>query len=208
MEANDGEFAPNEEVDELVWVPLESVRANLTWRPRPGTVRRGHEVPRAARASVLANSFQEQPRGLVLRVSRRSPRACPVPPVRRRRDRPPVVRRRARSSSRASRSTSWCPCAARSRRRSSTSPTSDGSKRARHLVEQEQRRLHGQRSHDRDALLLTARESIRVVVGAIAQTDAIEQCQGLVVDVARAFAFRARTGPTGRSPARSGAGRD
>ena len=31
MEANDGEFAPNEEVDELVWVPLESVPANLTW---------------------------------------------------------------------------------------------------------------------------------------------------------------------------------
>ena len=31
MEANEGEFSPNEEVDELVWVPLESVRANLTW---------------------------------------------------------------------------------------------------------------------------------------------------------------------------------
>ena len=31
MEANDVEFMPNEEVDELVWVPLESVRANLTW---------------------------------------------------------------------------------------------------------------------------------------------------------------------------------
>jgi 8-oxo-dGTP diphosphatase len=31
MEASDGEFAPNEEVDELVWVPLESVHANLTW---------------------------------------------------------------------------------------------------------------------------------------------------------------------------------
>jgi 8-oxo-dGTP diphosphatase len=31
MEANEGEFAPNEEVDELVWAPLESVHANLTW---------------------------------------------------------------------------------------------------------------------------------------------------------------------------------
>jgi 8-oxo-dGTP diphosphatase len=31
MEANEVEFVPNEEVDELVWVPLESVRANLTW---------------------------------------------------------------------------------------------------------------------------------------------------------------------------------
>jgi ADP-ribose pyrophosphatase YjhB (NUDIX family) len=31
MEANDGEFAPNEEVDELNWVPLESVRTSLTW---------------------------------------------------------------------------------------------------------------------------------------------------------------------------------
>jgi len=31
MEANEVDFTPNEEVDELVWVPLESVRANLTW---------------------------------------------------------------------------------------------------------------------------------------------------------------------------------
>lgn len=31
MEFTDGEFSPNEEVDELIWVPLESVRANLTW---------------------------------------------------------------------------------------------------------------------------------------------------------------------------------
>jgi 8-oxo-dGTP pyrophosphatase MutT (NUDIX family) len=31
MSANDGEFAPNDEVDELIWVPLEQVRTNLTW---------------------------------------------------------------------------------------------------------------------------------------------------------------------------------
>ena len=31
MEANEVEFAPNEEVDELVWVLFESVRAHLTW---------------------------------------------------------------------------------------------------------------------------------------------------------------------------------
>ena len=31
MEANEVEFAPNEEVDELTWVPLESVHAHLTW---------------------------------------------------------------------------------------------------------------------------------------------------------------------------------
>ena len=31
MEANEGEFAPNEEVDELIWVSPESVHANLTW---------------------------------------------------------------------------------------------------------------------------------------------------------------------------------
>jgi 8-oxo-dGTP diphosphatase len=31
MEANEGEFVPNEEVDELIWVSLESVHANLTW---------------------------------------------------------------------------------------------------------------------------------------------------------------------------------
>jgi 8-oxo-dGTP diphosphatase len=31
MSVKEGEFAPNEEVDELVWTPLEHVRANLTW---------------------------------------------------------------------------------------------------------------------------------------------------------------------------------
>ncbi len=31
MVVDDGEFAPNEEVDELVWVPLEQVRSHLTW---------------------------------------------------------------------------------------------------------------------------------------------------------------------------------
>ncbi len=31
MSVDDGEFAPNEEVDELVWLPLEQVRTHLTW---------------------------------------------------------------------------------------------------------------------------------------------------------------------------------
>lgn len=31
MSVNEGEFAPNDEVDELVWLPLERVRENLTW---------------------------------------------------------------------------------------------------------------------------------------------------------------------------------
>ena len=31
MAVNEGEFTPNEEVDELVWVPLEQVRGHLTW---------------------------------------------------------------------------------------------------------------------------------------------------------------------------------
>jgi len=31
MNVDDGEFAPNEEVDVLVWLPLEHVRAHLTW---------------------------------------------------------------------------------------------------------------------------------------------------------------------------------
>jgi 8-oxo-dGTP diphosphatase len=31
MRASEGEFTPNEEVDELVWLPLEQVRENLTW---------------------------------------------------------------------------------------------------------------------------------------------------------------------------------
>jgi 8-oxo-dGTP diphosphatase len=31
MSVSEGEFAPNEEVDVLVWLPLEQVRAHLTW---------------------------------------------------------------------------------------------------------------------------------------------------------------------------------
>ena len=31
MTADLGTFAPNDEVDELVWLPLEHVRAHLTW---------------------------------------------------------------------------------------------------------------------------------------------------------------------------------
>jgi 8-oxo-dGTP diphosphatase len=31
MGVDDGEFAPNEEVDELVWLPIELVREHLTW---------------------------------------------------------------------------------------------------------------------------------------------------------------------------------
>ena len=31
MTVNEGEFEPNDEVDELVWLPLEQVREHLTW---------------------------------------------------------------------------------------------------------------------------------------------------------------------------------
>lgn len=31
MSVSEGEFTPNEEVDVLVWLPLEQVRAHLTW---------------------------------------------------------------------------------------------------------------------------------------------------------------------------------
>jgi 8-oxo-dGTP diphosphatase len=31
MSVDEGEFAPNQEVDQLAWVPLEQVRAHLTW---------------------------------------------------------------------------------------------------------------------------------------------------------------------------------
>jgi hypothetical protein len=31
MSADEGEFAPNAEVDQLAWLPLEQVRAHLTW---------------------------------------------------------------------------------------------------------------------------------------------------------------------------------
>jgi hypothetical protein len=31
MTVSEGDFEPNAEVDELVWLPLEQVRAHLTW---------------------------------------------------------------------------------------------------------------------------------------------------------------------------------
>ena len=31
MEVDHGEFAPNEEVDELVWLSIDQVRSHLTW---------------------------------------------------------------------------------------------------------------------------------------------------------------------------------
>ena len=31
MSVDEGEFAPNDEVDDLVWLPLEQVRSHLTW---------------------------------------------------------------------------------------------------------------------------------------------------------------------------------
>ena len=50
--------------------------------------------------------------------------------------------------------------------------------RARDLVEQHHARLHGQRAHDRDALLLTAREAVGVFVALVPEADPIEQRVG------------------------------
>ena len=53
-----------------------------------------------------------------------------------------------------------------------------GVERARDLVEQEQSGLHGERAHDRDALLLSAREPIRVLVAFVGEAETGEQLVG------------------------------
>ena len=50
-----------------------------------------------------------------------------------------------------------------------------GVERARHLVEQHQRGLHRERAHDRDALLLAAREPVGVLVALVGEPEAVEQ---------------------------------
>ena len=47
--------------------------------------------------------------------------------------------------------------------------------RARHLVEEEQPRLHRERPHDRDALLLAAGEPVRVLVPLVGEPEALEE---------------------------------
>ncbi len=61
---------------------------------------------------------------------------------------------------------------------------------ARDLVEQHQLGIHGERPHDRDALLLPAREAIGELLGLVEQADAVEQL------------VRARLGVVPRLPAR------
>ena len=62
-----------------------------------------------------------------------------------------------------------------------------GVERARDLVEQEQLGLHRERPHDRDALLLPAREPVGVLVALVGEAEALEQAP-----VACASASRAR----------------
>ena len=50
-----------------------------------------------------------------------------------------------------------------------------GVERARRFVEQHHLGLHGERPGDRDALLLTARQAARVVVGAVGESDLGEE---------------------------------
>jgi hypothetical protein len=50
--------------------------------------------------------------------------------------------------------------------------------RARHLVEEHQARTHRERAHDRDALLLAARDAVGVLVPLVEQPEALEQLEG------------------------------
>ena len=56
--------------------------------------------------------------------------------------------------------------------------------RARHLVEEEQLGLHRERPHDRDALLLAAREPVGVLVPLVGEAEALEQHGRLRVGLA------------------------
>ena len=59
---------------------------------------------------------------------------------------------------------------------------------ARDLVEQQQLGLHRERAHDRDALLLAAREPVGVLVALVGEAEALEQRRRLRVGLARAVA--------------------
>lgn len=50
MSANEGEFTPNDEVDQLVWVPLERVREYLTWERDQELLDRVVKLPELAHA--------------------------------------------------------------------------------------------------------------------------------------------------------------
>ena len=83
--------------------------------------------------------------------------------------RDPAVRRKITRSAACSAKCISCvvmrivePCSFSSATRSSTSPTSCGSRALRDLVEQQQLRARRDRAHDRDALLLAAREPVGV----------------------------------------------
>jgi hypothetical protein len=64
-----------------------------------------------------------------------------------------------------------------------------GVERARDLVEQQQARLHGERTGDRRALLLAARQAVRIFADLVGDTEAVEQLLrallGLVVAAMR-----------------------
>ena len=60
----------------------------------------------------------------------------------------------------------------------STSPIVSGIERRGRLVEQHQRRLHGERAGDRDALLLSAGERGGMTFGLVREADLVEQRVG------------------------------
>ena len=86
MEVNEGEFAPNEEVDELIWVPLEQVRANLTWDRdqrtlRPGGRRCPNCAPKPPSARAPGRGASIRAAGLV-KISSGVPFSTSTPPSR------------------------------------------------------------------------------------------------------------------------------
>ncbi len=68
MQANTGEFAPNEEVDELVWLPMENVREHLTWERDQELFDEVTKFPEMRAQAELADPLQELFRRVVLRV--------------------------------------------------------------------------------------------------------------------------------------------
>ncbi len=78
--------------------------------------------------------------------------------------------------------------------------------RAGDLVEQHQLRLHRQRAHDRGALLLAARQPVRVLAGLVAEPEAVEQLARALLARRPRSASAPCAAPASRSPARSCAG--
>ena len=169
---------------------------------KPGIV---SSISRLLERVAARDAAQQADRVGVTRVVEHLGGRGPPRPARRR-----TARRRGRTSSRSPprlwlmNSTEVSELARSAEIRSSTSASTVASKRGRRLVEDQQRRLGGQRHRDHDALQHPARELVRVAVhhpGRVGDPDLLEHLARAVQRLALGDARRSRTPrPPGARP--------